>query len=146
MKKSYLFIFVLFASFIISTCMYSFSSSNNSHCILSIDNDGEWEELILTSRTGSGNPAVIATKTVSLFKPIRLFLNQFSLKINILLNEKVNIKVTDCTGFPVYLRQFIPGSSNETIVDISGWSSGTYTIVFTNTSGEIITNSEFNIR
>ncbi len=75
----------------------------------------------------------------SVEKPITLFQSSSSLKVNITLDEKVNIKVLNsATSLPVYMRQYVPDSSGEMLIDTQRWSSGYYDIIFTNASGEAI--------
>ncbi|GHV14405.1 hypothetical protein FACS1894179_01530 [Bacteroidia bacterium] len=106
----------------------------------------EVELMILTG----GNPdkptlAKSAMSTMSLrtiapvVKPISLYQSSSYLKVNIILDEKVNIKVLNATtDLPVYMRQYIPDTSGEMLINTSRWSGGYYNIIFTNASGEAI--------
>ncbi|MFV0537457.1 MAG: hypothetical protein ACK5M3_08795 [Dysgonomonas sp.] len=72
-------------------------------------------------------------------KPISLYQSSSYLKVNITLDEKVNIKVLNATtDLPVYMRQYAPDSSGEMVINTLRWSGGYYNIIFTNASGEVI--------
>ncbi len=104
-------------------------------------------ELMILS---GGNPdkptfARSAASTMSLrtitpvVKPISLYQSSSYLKVNITLDEKVNIKVLNATtDLPVYMRQYIPDTSGEMLITTTRWSGGYYNIIFTNASGEVI--------
>ena len=125
--------------------MYSFNNLRNYSYSVNVEEE-EWDEILILILSGTNKPTMAAERTISLFKPIRVYQGIFNLKININLNEKINIKVTDNTGAPVYLRQFTPGArSNELTISTSGWSSGDYKITFTNLSGETIATGGFSI-
>jgi len=124
--------------------MHPFNNLKDDNYIINIDED-VYDELILKILAGTNRPTPL-TFSIPTVNPIRLFQNSFTLKININLDEKVNIKVTDMNGAPVYLRQFNPGTSNDIVVSTSSWSYGDYNIAFTDATGELLATGEFSIR
>ncbi|MDH6310806.1 archaellin [Dysgonomonas sp. PFB1-18] len=125
--------------------MYSFGNLKNNN--LAISNDNDWSEITLRATViASDRIRETATKLIPLFLPVQIFQNAFALRIRILSVEKVNIKITNGAGAPVYLRQYIPSSvDNELRISISGWKYGDYNICFTNSSGVAIAAGEFSI-
>ncbi len=146
MRKIYLCFLVLVVSFIINTYMYSFNSKN-SYYILSVNDDVDWE-ITVKILTGSNRPRMAdAGKTVSLFKPVQIYRSNFGLKVNLFIYGKINIKIVDNTGMPVYLRQFTPDGVNTKVeINTSGWNSGSYTITLSDAAGTNIAVGEFDIR
>jgi len=143
MKKHYFVLLTLVLSFLINTGMYSFNNLRNYSYGINVEE--EWDEILILILSGTGHPSATG-RTVSLFKPIRVHQSCFNLKINIDLIEKVNIKLTDSTGSPVYLRQYTPATkTNELMISTSSWNYGDYDITFTNLSGETIAKGEFSI-
>jgi len=142
MKKGYFILLAFTLSFFISTGMYSFNNLRD-HDYEIMSDDEEWDEVMIKILSGSNRPKNSSVTILSLFKPIRVQQNSSTLKVNIDLQEKVNIKITDNTGSPVYLRQFTPGSTNEVLISTSSWIYGDYNITFTNSSGDIIATGEF---
>lgn len=122
--------------------MYSFNYLKNYSYSINSD-DEEWDEMLVKVFFVTSS---FKTKTVSLFKPIRVFQSSFSVKVNMNLSEKTNIKVTDSNGSPVYLRQYKTDSNKEMIISTSSWSYGDYKVTFTNYKNEIIAITEFSIR
>lgn len=106
----------------------------------------EVEIMILTG----GNPtkptlAARAASAMSLMsatseeKPIAVYQSSSYLKVDVTLDEKVNVKVLNATtDLPVYMRQYTPDTSGEMLIDTLRWSAGYYNIIFTNASGETI--------
>lgn len=78
-------------------------------------------------------------------KNIRVFKNAYNLKISVLLDEKVNIKILNKFGAPAYLRQSHPSSTDEIMIDTSSWHKGRYKICFLNTFDEFFLSGEFDI-
>lgn len=145
MKRKLFISLALVLSFFISTGMYSFNNLKDYYYNINSD-DEEWDEVLIKILSGTGNPSMTeSARTVSLFKPIKVHQSSFTLKVVINLNEKVNIKVTDSAGAPVYLRQFTPGVTNELLISTSSWSYGDYNITFTNSAGTVIATGEFSI-
>lgn len=104
-------------------------------------------ELVIFSGSNPDKPTLTrsAASTMSLrtiapvVKPISLYQSNSYLKVNIILDEKVNIKVLNATtDLPVYMRQYIPDTSGEMLINTSRWSGKYYNIIFTNSSGEVI--------
>jgi hypothetical protein len=114
--------------------------------------DEVWHEVELMILSG-GNPdkptlTRSAVNTISLrtiapvVQPISLYQNESYLKVGITLDERINIKVLDAkTDLPAYMRQYVPGGSNEVMINTSRWSGGYYNIIFTNSSGEVVAKS-----
>mgnify|MGYP007112219108 CR=1 FL=1 len=109
----------------------------------------EVEIMILTGgnpdkpRVLSKSASVMSTMSLRaiapVVQPIALYQSSSYLKVNITLDEKVNIKVQNSTtSLPVYMRQYVPDTSGEMLIDTQRWSSGYYDIIFTNASGEAI--------
>lgn len=153
MRKNHL-ILLLFVSFFINVnAMYSSVETYYTLRMDKIYGDEITEvELMILSGGNPDKPRVVnksAASTMSTMslrsvlssveKPISLFQSSSSLKVNITLDEKVNIKVLNSTtDLPVYMRQYVPDSSGEMLIDTLRWSSGYYDIIFTNASGEAI--------
>lgn len=152
MKKIHLF-FLLFVSFFFTNMNAMYSSVESPYTLRmdKIYGDDDWNEVELMILTG-GNPdkptlasARNAVSTMSLMsidaevQPISLYQSSSYLKVDVTLDEKVNIKVLNATtDMPVYMRQYAPDTSGEMLIDTLGWSAGYYSIIFTNASGETI--------
>lgn len=127
--------------------MYSFNSVN-SYYILSVnDDDVDWE-ITVKILTGSNRTKVADdSKTVSLFKPVQIYQSNYALRVNLFIFGKINIKIIDSVGMPVYLRQFTPDSGSTKVeINTSGWNSGSYTIALSDAAGINIAVGEFDIR
>ncbi|GAB6123182.1 hypothetical protein JCM30204_43320 [Dysgonomonas termitidis] len=127
--------------------MYSFNSKNRYYILSVNDDDVDWE-IAVKILTGSNRPRVAdAGKSVSLFKPVQIYQSNFGLKVNLFVYGKLNIKIVDNAGMPVYLRQFTPDSDNTKVkINTSGWNSGRYTITLSDAAGINIAIGEFDIR
>jgi hypothetical protein len=128
--------------------MYSFG--NLKHYNLVVNNDNDWSEIILRTTAITLDKISKRKETVAisvpLFRSVQMFQNVFALRIIMLSEEKVNIKITNGARAPVYLRQYLPGSvDNELRISISSWGYGDYNICFTNSSGTAIAEGEFSI-
>ncbi|MBB4037106.1 archaellin [Dysgonomonas hofstadii] len=128
--------------------MYSFNNfSLRDHGVKVMSDSDDWGEVIIKVLPETGkltNPSA-SIRTISLFKPIKVYQSNFTLKVNIELEEKINIKITDNTGAPVYLRQLTPASSNEVLISTSSWNYGEYNITLTNSACAIIATGKFSI-
>lgn len=76
---------------------------------------------------------------------IEVFRNMFFLKLNIFSSFRMNIKILDNEGNPLYLRQYIPFKNQDIIIDTTGWARKTYSIIFTNIWGTVIASGQFKI-
>lgn len=141
MKKNHFILLLLFVLFFNVCPMYA-SVQSSPYYLLKIDKSVEnddWDiiELWILSGGNPDKPRILQSLPIS--EPISLYQNDKNLKANITLDEKVSIKVVDLeTSLPVYMRQYTPGGSNEMMIETSGWTSGYYEVVFTNSAGETI--------
>ncbi|WP_029903533.1 hypothetical protein [Prevotella sp. 10(H)] len=129
--------------------MYSFNSLNSYSVLGHADENEDWEidVKILKGSIKSQSISVPASKIVPLFKPYYVFQNNYCIKLKFFTGKKVNIKINDVTGYPVYLRQFLPGSSDNTMeINTSGWNGGRYALAFTDAIGTNFAIGEFDIR
>lgn len=153
MKKNHLFLLLLVSFFLINvSAMYSSIEPYYTLKVDQIYGDEITEVEIMILSGGTPNKPTYAGRAMSAMsamsfmstedpevKPISLFQNEAYLKTIITLDEKVNIKVLNSTtSLPVYMRQYVPDTSGEMMIDTSSWSGGYYNVIFTNASGEAI--------
>ncbi len=149
MKKIHLFFLLLVSFFLINvSAMYSSVDTYYTLRMDQIYGDEITEVEIMILSGGNPTKPTYGRNTMSAMslmsveseeKPIALFQSSSYLKVNITLDEKVNIKVLNSTtGLPVYMRQYVPDTSGEMLIDTSRWSGGYYNVIFTNASGESI--------
>lgn len=142
MKKNHFILLLLFVLFFNVCPMYS-SVQSSPYYLLKIDknvvDNDDWDEIELWILTGGNPDKPRILQSLPLSEPISLYQNDQNLKVNITWDEKVSIKVVNLeTSMPVYMRQYTPGGSNEMMIETSGWTSGYYEVVFTNSAGETI--------
>ena len=108
----------------------------NDCYIQRLDNNtnSDWDEIYIEISV-EGVTANAATKTVSLFKPIRVFLKETSVRININLEHKAYIKIINIKEQPVYLRHYRVGRDNDFEIKTSDWDGGYYKIIFSSSVG-----------
>lgn len=152
MRKIHLLLILAFSlSCILCTQVHSFNNLKDQLYILK--DDEEWDEILAEIMTGTGRPRAASARTASTatssvstsIRPVRIFKNAFFLKLNLSISETVAIKITDTDNSRVYSTKFVPGKSNDILVNIAGWESGKYNITFTNTSGVVIAKATVEI-
>ncbi|NDW09508.1 DUF3244 domain-containing protein [Dysgonomonas sp. 520] len=124
MKKFTLLFSLVALSFLVSN---TFAAQSDSQIVLEENRDG----LGLV-----GELIVISPRSLSLVKPVTIFVNEDNVEINF--NStlgSVEIAVTDSNGNTVYSKNV--NAAARTTIDISliGWLSDTYTLTITNSKG-----------
>lgn len=85
--------------------------------------------------------------TSNCIKLIQVFKGGTYLKIkNTHIKGKIYLRILDEFGFPIYLRQLNQLYEDITLVDISGWYIGVYTIIFTAMNGDKLGEGNFEIK